>query len=97
MKLTATTTSTSLYDLIETADPTAIERISKNTIWNELNWMYWVEIKRKEADVYVETILDTATTDSRPVDEATPIFAFNCNNLQNIFIYWEWDFYVSIV
>ena len=97
MKLTATTTSTSLYDLIETADPTAIERISKNTIWNELNWMYWVEIKRKEADIYVETILDTATTDSRPVDEATPIFAFNCNNLQNIFIYWEWDFYVSIV
>lgn len=97
MKLTATTTSTSLYDLIETADPTVIERITKNTIWNELNWMYGVEIKRKEADVYVETILDEATTDSRPVDESTPIFAFNCQSLQNIFIYWEWDFYVSIV
>ena len=97
MKLTATTTSTSLYDLIETADSTAIERISKNTIWNELNWMYWVEIKRADADIYVETILDTADTDSRPVDETTPIFAFNYNNLQNIFIYWEWDFYVSIV
>lgn len=97
MKLTATTTSTSLYDLIETADPTAMARIEKNSILNEKNWMYWVEIKRKETDIYVETILWTADTDSRPVDEATPIFAFNCQSLQNVFVYGEWDFYISIV
>lgn len=96
MKLTATTTSTSLYDLIDATD-WAIARIEKNRIGNELNWMYGVEIKRAEADIYVETILDEADTDSRPVDESTPIFAFNCQSLQNIFIYWEWDFYVSIV
>lgn len=97
MKLTATTTSTSLYDLIQTASATAIARIEKNSILNEKNWMYWVEIKRKEADIYVETILDEATTDSRPVDETTPIFAFNCQSLQNVFVYGEWDFYISIV
>lgn len=97
MLLTATTTSTSLYDLIETADSTAIAKIEKKKIWNELNGMYWVEIKRKTADINVETILNTADTDSRPVDEATPIFAFNCNSLHDIYIYWDWDFYISIV
>ena len=96
MKLTATTTSTSLYDLID-ATSWAIAKIEKKKIWNEKNWVYWVEIKRKEADIYVETILDTATTDSRPVDEATPIFAFNCQDLHNIYVYGEWDFYISIV
>ena len=96
MKLTATTTSTSLYDLID-ATSWAIAKIENKKIWNEKNWVYWVEIKRKEADIYVETILDTATTDSRPVDEWTPVFAFNCQDLHNIYVYWEWDFYISIV
>ena len=97
MKLTATTTSTSLYDLIETADATAIAKIEAKKIWNELNGMFWIEIKRDSADVYVETILDEATANSRPIDEDTPIFAFNCKDIHNIYIYWSWDFYISIV
>ena len=59
--------------------------------------MYWIEIKRKDSDIYVETILNTADTDSRPVDETTPIMAFNCQSLHDIQIYWDWDFYISIV
>ena len=97
MKLTATTTSTSLYDLIETANSTAIAKIEEKKIWNELNGMFGVEIKRDSADVYVETILDEATADSRPVDEDTPIFAFNCKDIHDVYIYWDWDFYISIV
>lgn len=97
MKLTATTTSTSLYDLIQTADSTAIAKIEKKKIWNELNWMYGVEIKRASSDIYVETILNEADTDSRPVDSTTPIMSFNCQSLHDIFIYWEGDFYISIV
>ena len=44
MKLTSTTTSTSLYDLIKTADSTALSLIENKRIKNELNWGYWVEI-----------------------------------------------------
>lgn len=97
MKLTATTSSTSLFDLIQTANPTAIDLIEEKRIWNELNWQFGVEIKRDSADIYVETILDEATTDSRPVDSDTPIFAFNCKDIHNVYIYWSWDFYISIV
>ena len=97
MLLTATTTSTSLFDLIETTDSTAIEKIEKKRIWNELNWMFGVEIKRASDDIYVETILDEATTDSRPVDEDTPIFAFNCKDIHDVYIYGDGDFYISIV
>lgn len=97
MKLTATSTSTSLYDLIETANSTAIAKIEEKKIWNELNWMFGVEIKRDSTDVYVETILDEATTNSRPVDEDTPIFAFNCKDIHDVYVYWSWDFYISIV
>lgn len=97
MKLTATTTSTSLYDLIEAKDATLITKIEQKKIGNEKNGLYGVEIKRDSADVYVETILDEATTDSRPVDEDTPIFAFNCQDIHNVYVYWNWDFYISIV
>ena len=99
MKLTATTTSTSLYDLIKTADSTAMSKIESKRIQNELNWAYWVELLRDEDDIYIETILDTATTDSRPLNETAPIFAFNCSDLNNIKIIAESnsDFYCSIV
>lgn len=96
MKLTATAQSTSLFDLINAVD-WAIEKIESKKVWNELNWMYWVEIKRDSSDVYVETVLDEATADSRPVDETTPIFAFNCQDLNDVFIMWDGDFYISIV
>lgn len=97
MKLTATTTSTSLFDLIETANSDAIALIEKKRIWNELNWQFGVEIRKDSDDIYVETILDEATTDSRPVDDTTPIFAFNCADIHNVYIYWSGDFYISIV
>lgn len=96
MKLTATTTSTSLFDLVNSVE-WAIEKIEQKKIWNELNGMFGVEIKRIDADIYVETILDEATENSRPVDSDTPIFAFNCKDIHNVYIYGEWDFYVSIV
>lgn len=99
MKLTATTTSTSLYDLIKTANADALKLIENKRIKNELNWSYWVELLRKEDDIYIETILDTATTNSRPLNETAPIFAFNCMDLTNIKIIAESnsDFYCSIV
>ena len=99
MKLTATTTSTSLYDLIKTANADALKLIENKRIKNELNWSYWVELLRKEDDIYIETILDTATTNSRPLNETAPIFAFNCMDLINIKIIAESnsDFYCSIV
>lgn len=91
MKLTATTTSTSLWDLIKTAYPDAIDTVKKK------KWNYWVEIAYTWNDVYVETILDEATSDSRPVNATMPIFAFNVSNIQDVYIYGSWDFSCSIV
>lgn len=100
MKLTATTTSTSLKDLIATADPTALSLIEKKRIQNELMWAYGVEIMRDSGDIYVETILDEARTiDWRPVNTTAPIFAFNCMELANIYVIAsaDTDFYISIL
>ena len=91
MKLTATTTSTSLWDLIESKDPTAIETVKKH------NLNYGVEIAYTWNDVYVETILDEATSDGRPVTADLPIFAFVCEDLKNVFLYGSWSFSCSIV
>lgn len=97
MKLTSTTTSTSLYDLIKTADSTALSLIENKRIKNELNWGYWVEIVYAWNEIHVETILDEASTNSRPVNSTLPIFAFNCKDIHDIYVYWAWDFYLSIV
>lgn len=97
MKITSTTTSTSLFDLIQTADADALSLIEKKRIQNELMWTYWVEIAYTGDTVYVETILDEATTDSRPVSSDLPIFAFNCKDIKQVYVYWSWDFSLSIV
>lgn len=97
MKITATTTSTSLKELIETADSDAMALIEKKRINRDRTGTYWVEIAYTGADVYVETILDEATSDSRPVTSDLPIFAFNCQYINNVYIYWDWDFSLSIV
>ena len=91
MKLTATTTSTSLWDLIKTADQDAINAVKKH------NLNYGVEIAYTWNDVYVETILDEATSDSRPVNSTLPVFAFNCLDIQKVYIYGSGDFSCSIV
>ena len=97
MKLTATTTSTSLYDLIETADATALDLIEKKRINRDRAGNYGVEIAYTGNDVYVETILDTASEDSRPVNSTLPIFAFNCADIHDVYICGDWDFSLSIV
>ena len=97
MKLTSTTTSTSLYALIEAQEPTALELIEKKRIKNELLWGYWVEIAYAWDTVNVETVLDEADWDSRPVSSDLPIFAFNCQDIRDVYVYWAWDFYLSIV
>lgn len=98
MKLTATTTSTSLKDLVLAYDK-ANNRDVLNSIyareWTSL-W-FWVEIMKDSADIYVETVLDEASADSRPVNDTAPIFAFNIDSLDKVFIYGSWDFFLSIV
>ena len=88
MQLTATTTSTSLQDLIKAYDATNGTDVL-NSIYSR-NWTsqgFGVEILRDAADIYVETVLLEASADSRPVTEATPIFAFNIDALDKVFIY----------
>lgn len=87
MKLTSTTTSTSLYDLIETQYPTALPLIEEKRIKNELMGGYGVEIAYAGDTINVETVLDEADTDSRPVSSDLPIFAFNCKEIKDIYIY----------
>lgn len=98
MKLTATTTSTSLQDLIKAYDETnstdAFNTVMKRQWTNE--W-FGIEIMKDSSDVYVETILDEASTDSRPVNDTAPVFAFNIDSLDKVFIYWSGDFFLSIV
>lgn len=96
MRLTATTTSTSLQDLIKAYD----EANSTNVFWNimtraGINWIK-VEIMRDNTDVYVETVLDEASSDSRPVDSTNNIFKFTTNSLDNVFVYGSWEFIISI-
>lgn len=87
MKLTSTTTSTSLYDLIQAQQPTALQLIEDKRIKNELMGAYGVEIAHAGDTINVETILDEATADSRPVSSDLPIFAFNCKEIKDIYIY----------
>jgi hypothetical protein len=42
---------------------------------------------KDSADIYVETVLDEASADSRPVNDTAPIFAFNIDNLDKVYIY----------
>ena len=96
MRLTATTTSTSLLDLIKAYDETN----STNVFWNimtraGINWIN-IEIMRDDADVYVETVLGEASSDSRPVDSTNNIFKFATNSLDNVFVYGSWEFIISI-
>ena len=98
MKLTATTTSTSLQDLIRAYDETNSTEVLKTIYardWTSL-W-FGIEIMKDSADIYVETVLDEASTDSRPVNDTAPIFAFNIDSLDKVFIYGSWDFFLSIV
>jgi len=97
MKLTSTTTSTSLYDLIEAQNSDALALIESKRIKNEKQGGFGVEIAYAGDTVYVETILDEADSDSRPVSSDLPIFAFNCKEIQDVYIYGAWDFYLSIV
>ena len=96
MRLTATTTSTSLEALIKAYD----ESNSTNVFWSimaraGMNWLN-IEIMRDDADVYVETVLDEADSDSRPVDSSNNTFKFTANSLANIFVYGSWEFIISI-
>ena len=97
MKLTSTTTSTSLYALIEAQNPDALDLIESKRIKNEQQGAYGVEIAYAWDTINVETILDEADSNSRPVSSDLPIFAFNCKEIKDIYIYWAWDFYLSIV
>ena len=42
---------------------------------------------RDDADVYIETVLDEADSDSRPVDSTNNTFKFTTNSLDNVFVY----------
>jgi hypothetical protein len=42
---------------------------------------------RDSSDVNVETILNEASANSRPVNETAPVFAFNIDDLKKVFIY----------
>ena len=98
MKLTATTTSTSLKDLVLAYDKANNTEVLKSIYareWTSLG--FWIEIMKDSADIYVETVLDEASADSRPVNDTAPIFAFNIDNLDKVYIYWNWDFFLSIV
>ena len=102
MKLTATTQSTTLFDLLQNATTDEfkpLQLIEAKRIKNELEWCYGVEIVRWDWDIYVETIDTEASTDSRPINSNTPIFAFNTMDLRYISVYAEssTDFYISIV
>ena len=97
MKITSTTTSTSLFDLIEAQNSTALDLIENKRINRDRSGNYGVEIAYVWDDIYVETILDEATTDSRPVSSDLPIFAFNCKDIHNVYVYGAWDFSLSIV
>lgn len=98
MKLTATTTSTSLQDLIKAYDETNSTEVLKNVFERQwTNLWFGIEIMKDSADIYVETVLDEATANSRPVNDTAPIFAFNIDNLDKVYIYWNWDFFLSIV
>lgn len=98
MKLTATTTSTSLEDLIKAYDKTnstnVYDVIMKRQWTNE--W-FGIEIMKDSTDVNVETILDEASANSRPVNDTAPVFAFNIDSLDKVFVYGNWTFFVSIV
>ena len=96
MRLTATSTSTSLQALIKAYDETN----STNVFWNimaraGINWIN-IEIMRDDADVYIETVLDEADSDSRPVDSTNNTFKFTTNSLDNVFVYGSWEFIISI-
>lgn len=98
MKLTATTTSTSLQDLIKAYDTANSTNVLQSIFDNERSHLWFgIEIMKDSADIYVETVLDEATADSRPVNDTAPIFAFNIDNLDKVYIYWNWDFFLSIV
>lgn len=99
MKLTATTTSTSLEELLETAEPGVLEIIESKRIQNEKIWNFRVEIMfawGENDELNVELILNTADGDSRPVNASNPVFAFECMHLRDVQIYGSSDFYVSI-
>lgn len=95
MKITSTTTSTSLYDLIETANPWYFENQNYSSKMKHGN--VWIEIAYIGDTVYVETMTDEATSDSRPISADLPIFAFVCEDLKNVFVYGSWSFSCSIV
>lgn len=98
MKLTATTTSTSLQDLIKAYDETNSTNVLESVLKRQwTNLWFWIEIMRDSADIYVETVLPEASANSRPVTETTPIFAFNIDSLEKVFIYGNWTFFLSIV
>lgn len=98
MKLTATTTSTSLLDLIKAYDATNSTTVAKDIYDKQwTNMGFWIEIMRDSSDVNVETILNEASANSRPVNETAPVFAFNIDDLKKVFIYGNWTFFVSIV
>lgn len=98
MKLTATTTSTSLQDLIK-----AYDKANSTTVFDDIMKRQWtnlwfgIEIMKDSTDINVETILDTASANSRPVNDTAPVFAFNIDSLEKVFIYGNWTFFVSIV
>jgi hypothetical protein len=42
---------------------------------------------KDSTDINVETILDEASANSRPVNDTAPVFAFNIDSLDKVFVY----------
>ena len=96
MRLTATTTSTSLEALIKAYDETNTSNVFGNLLARAgINW-FNIEIMRDDADIYVETVINEASSDSRPVDSTNNIFKFTANSLDKVFVYGSWEFIISI-
>lgn len=96
MRLTATSTSTSLQALIKAYDETNSTNVLEWLSARAGIWGFNVEIMRDDKDVYVETVLSEADSDSRPVDSTNNIFKFTTNSLDNVFVYGSWEFIISI-
>ena len=98
MKLTSTTTSTSLYDLIEAQHPEVLKLIEAKVIkgWSFGN--YWVEFCYNWSEIEFETIYDTAIAGEwRKITETLPTLAFNVTDLRNVKVIGAGSFIITIV
>ena len=98
MLLTATSTSTSLADLITTAWY-SLSELNINVLNDPNNETgVWLEIKNKSWNtIYVENILEATTTTSRPIAEEE-VFSIDCRflNKLNVKTATTQEFYLTI-